>query len=135
MKKSISTPCLQSGLSIQHPKGYVAAVPGMSSMKKSISCNALADMTLDAIKYVPIHHALQCAATSVAGRDISLHEFGACIASPPELVDHRYNAIVEKPSRYDYGERAQALFDIVKRRKKAALTASQKLMGDKEPGE
>ena len=126
MKKSISTPCLTSFNSrITCPRG----------MKKSTSCNALTDLAVDALKYAPIHHVVQCTATSIASND--LVDFAACIASPPDLADNGHIITMHDARRsVDYNERFQALFDIIKRKRKyGTLSSNQKLITDKEDDE
>lgn len=118
MKKSLSTPNLSSLT---------------KSGRKNMSCNALNDLAVavEAVRYVPVHHVLQCVNTSIASQDTNPLSLGACLASPPDLVD---NNKIHHPSRLNdsaFNERFQTLFDAVRRKKRASMQ-NQKLSQDKD---
>lgn len=134
MKKSCSSPTLNNLCS--GPTLHLVIPTTTKKMHKSVSCNALSDMAVisDAAKFIPLHHAIHCVSTGLVAHDMSVQSLGACMASPPDLVDdhHFTKSLSERYRAHVHSERFQTLFDIVRRKKRATSASNQKLMDDKE---
>lgn len=89
--------------------------------KKTVSTNALTDLVSESVAYVPVHHAVLCAVqTYTYGGTASelAKNFGACVASPPDLID----GVIQKPRIADVSgqsvdriERFDSLFNVARR--------------------
>jgi hypothetical protein len=90
-------------------------------MRKSVSANALSDMALDAVKYVPVQNVATCVIEFLNDKSMSTRDFGSCLATPLELKDPP-TSVFSNRFYHDksYNQRFQELYEIVKRRKQHA---------------
>jgi hypothetical protein len=96
-----------------------------------MSCNALSDLAVavEAVRYAPIHHVVQCVTSSISSQDTNPLSLGACLASPPDLVDNHGSLTRVNDSAYN--ERFQTLLNAIKRKKRAS-SQNQKLNENKD---